>query len=408
MEITRGKILKPQKIGLYAPEGIGKTTFASKFPDPLFIDTEGGTSKYDVKRLPAPSSWTMLLEEVQFVVEHPDCCSTLVVDTIDWAQKLCIDHVVSTKQWSGLEDVGWGKGYVYVYEEFGKLLNRLDDVIDRGINVVLTAHAAMRKFEQPDEMGSYDRWEMKLLNSKNCNSSAMVKEWVDTLIFANYKTHTVTVDKEGKKKKAIGTGQRVMYTSHHSCWDAKNRDNLPDELPFDYSQIAHLIPDKSQLASTAAPQAITQPAPQPAPQPAVRAIYAREETPQQPAPTFTNPPAPDPEVPDKSNTDKAAAETKAPEPAVRDGGGNTLGDPAARAPVKVDERIPKALRDLMIENNVDEWDIQSAVAAKGYYTSDMNVWDYDPGFIDGVLVGAWAQVFTLIKEIRQKQEVPFN
>ncbi len=56
--------------------------------------------------------------------------------------------------------MGWGKGYTYLAEEFGRMLNLLNDVIDKGVNVVLTAHATMRKFEQPDEMGAYDRWNL--------------------------------------------------------------------------------------------------------------------------------------------------------------------------------------------------------------------------------------------------------
>lgn len=43
-QITRGLIVKPQKVVVYGPEGIGKTTFAADFPDPLFIDTEGSTN----------------------------------------------------------------------------------------------------------------------------------------------------------------------------------------------------------------------------------------------------------------------------------------------------------------------------------------------------------------------------
>ena len=66
-QITRGLIVKPQKVVVYGPEGIGKTTFAADFPDPLFIDTEGSTNVYDVARLPAPTSWTMLLDEVRAV-----------------------------------------------------------------------------------------------------------------------------------------------------------------------------------------------------------------------------------------------------------------------------------------------------------------------------------------------------
>ena len=50
------------------------------------------------------------------------------------------------------------------------------NLIDRGINVIITAHAAMRKFDQPDEMGSYDRWELKLINSKNSSIAGMVSD----------------------------------------------------------------------------------------------------------------------------------------------------------------------------------------------------------------------------------------
>ena len=49
-------------------------------------------------------------------------------------------------------------------EEFARLLGAFDTVLASGIHVVITAHAKMRKFEQPDEMGAYDRWEMKLSN----------------------------------------------------------------------------------------------------------------------------------------------------------------------------------------------------------------------------------------------------
>jgi hypothetical protein len=74
----------------------------------------------------------------------------------------------------------------------------------------------------------------------------------------------------------------------------------------------------------------------------------------------------------------------------------------------LDERIPKALRDLMENNNVCDWDIQNVVAARGYFPFDMNIWDYPSDFVDGVLVGAWPQVFAMVKEMKEKQEIPFD
>ena len=239
MEITSGIIPCAKKVVIYGPEGIGKTTFASKFPDPVFIDTEGSTKNLDVRRLPAPSSWTMLKEEVRYIAQNPNLCRTLVIDTADWAEKLAIQSVLDSHGKSGIEDFGYGNGYRYVYEKFGELLNLLNDVIEQGVNVVVTAHAILKKFEQPDELGAYDRYSMKLIDSPKTSISAYVKEWADIVLFANYKTIVIT-DSKTKKTKAQG-GTRMMYTTHHSCWDAKNRYGLPDELPFDYKEIASVF-----------------------------------------------------------------------------------------------------------------------------------------------------------------------
>ena len=162
MQITRGRKARAQKVVIYGPEGIGKSSFASQFPDPVFIDTEGSTDNMDVARMDKPTSWTMLKNEISFIKANPGACKTLVIDTIDWAEQLAVDYVCSQHQKNGIEDFGWGKGYTYVQEEIGRLLNSLSELVDNGINVVLTAHAQIKKFEPPDEMGSYDRYDLKL------------------------------------------------------------------------------------------------------------------------------------------------------------------------------------------------------------------------------------------------------
>lgn len=358
-EITSGKQDGAQKVVVYGPEGIGKSTFAAQFPDPLFIDTEGSTKRMDVRRYPKPTSWEMLFGEIADALKNKSC-KTLIIDTIDWAEQLCIRAVCAKAGKNGIEDFGYGNGYVYEKEEFGKLLNLLSEVADAGINVVLTAHAQMRKFSQPDEVGEYDRWELKLGKKTGSQISPLVKEWADMVLFCNYKTFAVAVDKDAKKFKAQG-GQRVMYTAHHPCWDAKNRDSLPPELPFDYAEIAYLFgtakPAQSAAVHTEAPK-------QPNAQPAPKTEQNTVEQPQQ---------------------------------------AETMDAPSKQ--ISIPDGLPKALADLMQANGVDESDIRLVVSQRGYFPYDTPIKNYPPDFVQGVLIGAWAQMLPLIRE---NQQTPFE
>ena len=346
-EMTTGKIATAQKVVIYGPEGVGKSTLAARFPQPLFIDTEGGTNKMNVARYPKPTSWEMLKNEVR---EAPNTgCRTIIIDTIDWAEKLCIASICDASQKKGIEDFGYGKGYVYEREEFGRFLDLLQGIVDGGVNVVLTAHAQIRKFEQPDELGAYDRWELKLGQKTGSQISPLVKEWADMVLFCNYKTHTVVTDKEGKKRKAQG-GERVMYTSHNPCWDAKNRDGLPEILPLAYEPIAHIFGDV--------------PAPVQTPPPAAKGQQKEPET----------LPAPAPPVPDMLTPEETADE-----PYIPDG-------------------IPKELADLMRQDNISDYEIQFVVSQEGYCPPDMPISAYPPDFIKGWIVAQWDMVRQKIKE----------
>ena len=246
-QITDGVQLTPIKVVLYGPEGIGKSTFASQFPNPLFIDTEESTKMMNVRRFKRPGTWEELLQMVDYVKQNPTVCSTLIIDTADWAERLCETSVCRKGAKRSIEDFGYGKGYTIVAEEFGHLLDMLTALTSVKVNVVLTAHSLIRKFERPDESGAYDRYELKLGNKAGSKCSALVKEWCDLLLFANYKE--IVSDVNGKKK-AQG-GRRVMYTSHHPCWDAKNRLALKDELAFDYKEIAGFVFDYHKPAPNA-------------------------------------------------------------------------------------------------------------------------------------------------------------
>ncbi len=352
MNISSGVISSAQKIVIYGPEGIGKSTMASNFPDPLFSDTEGSTKRLDVKRFDRPTTSEMLIQQIEYVKSHPEICKSYVIDTADWMEKLCSKAVCAKYKKSGIEEFGYGKGYTYLAEEFGRILNHLEDIVNLGINVIVTAHAAMRKFEQPDEAGAYDRWELKL----DKRTGPMLKEWADAVLFVNYKT---IVEKNSDNKYKATGGKRVMFTEHHPCWDAKNRYDLPPETDFDYSVIAPFILNSSEHQTKV---------------------------------TVTN-----------VNTQHVnpIAELD-----------NILDNEQLAKPEIIEENkynipndIPKELADLMSANNVTDEDIRLVVSQQGYFPFDTKISDYGADFINGWVIACWKDV---LEAVNANNDLPFN
>lgn len=346
-ELTCGVQKKATRTVLYGPEGIGKSTLAAEFPNPVFVDVEGGTDQLPVARMPHPTSWAMLMDEVRAVRDGQVPCSTLVIDTADAAERLCTDAVCSKHDWSSIEDAGYGKGYTYLQDEFARLLDMLGEVVDGGRNVVVIAHATMRKFERPDESGAYDRFELKL--SKKV--APMVKEWSDMLLFADYSI-LVTVNKSGKAK-ASG-GRRVLRTTHTPIWDAKNRFGLADELPLEWGSLSGVVPDM-----------------------------------QAPTETHTAP-----EEPAKAKAAPTA---------------HKAADKPAEAPVaSVRVNVPAHLRplyDLMGADGITEAEVRHAVAKRGDFPEECAIEDYKPDYIS-FLVSQWTGVARKI--LFDRIDVPFS
>ena len=336
LNITSGRIARPQKLVFYGSEGIGKTSLAAQCPDPLFIDTEGGTAHLDVRRTQKPQDWDELITLVREIAATPDVCRTLVIDTADWAESMCIEYICRKYNQPGIESFGYGKGYSYLAEEFSRLLLACNEVILSGKNVVITAHAKMRKQELPDEQGAFDRWELKL--SKQ--TAPLLKEWPDALLFLNFKTYVVAT--EGNTHKAQG-GKRVIYTSHHPCWDAKNRHNLPEEMDLCFASIA---------------------------------------------PVFEPVPASQIAVPKKNAVVETAASV-------------SKGEPLQA----VTPETLKTLKEWMEQAQISPEMIQTLVAQKGHFPAEKPIEEYPEKFVRGWLMHNWDQVVTTIQN--NPEYVPF-
>lgn len=378
-EINTGVVKTPLKVIIYGTEGVGKTTLASKFPKPLFIDAENGSGALNVARYPYPTSWQMLMSEVQEFLNNPQGYKTLVIDSIDWAEAKAIEMICAGMKVNGIEDIGWSKGYTYLNEEMGRLLNLLTEVINRGVNVVLIAHMVIRTITKPEETGSYDRYELKLKQAKNGNNCQLVKEWADLILFCNYREFLVA-DKTTGKKKATGGKERIMYTEHAATWDAKNRFGLPEVLPLDFEPIAHLFSDNYET------KVVEQVKEQPAVNTTVNTIITAQQVKpvEQPISEMNN---------WTTNEDEHLSINSTWKPT-----------PYTAEEEAIMAELPKALTDLMKSKQVHPSEIQRAVSIKGYFTKDTPIKNYDPEFIQGCLIGAWPAVMELIQTDR---DLPF-
>lgn len=217
---------------IYGPEGIGKTTLAAALDRPLFFDAEKGAHGMKVARLDEELTYTNMMKVMQELIGDSNGYNTFVIDTADAVETKFLADFCRDNKWNSIEDPGYGKGYSMFAELYCKFLEKCRALAESGMNVVIVAHADVKKFEMPDERGSYDRWQLKL--SKQ--DAAKTKECADFIVFVNYRTNIVAADKKAGETKSHATGgRRWCYTSHTPAFDAKCRVflDLPEECSLD-------------------------------------------------------------------------------------------------------------------------------------------------------------------------------
>lgn len=348
------------KTVIYGQEGVGKTSLAANFPGAVFIDCEGSTSKMNVRRLPKPTSWEMLKQEMEYILQsHKEKgYKTVNIDTFDWAERLALQELCDVHNVKGIEGFGYGAGWQYEAEKIGRFLDSTERLIQAGININLLCHAITRKTSLPEIDSEFDHWELKLGNKTTNKIAPLLKEWSDMTLFLAFQTNVIATDDKGKKHKATSCN-RVMYTTKTAWWDAKNRFGLSEKLPLDYSAIAHIFESPAQqVVNKAKSEGI------PVSLEGAQQVYPPSES------------------------------------------SNDLPWEREEAPIEIQTQhildgIAPELAQLMAANNVTPQEIQAVVGQRGYFPADMPVQNYPQDFVQGCLVGAWSQVLGMITSNRK-------
>ncbi len=228
---------RPRKLVIYGTEGIGKTRFAANCPfgPVVFLPTEDGYQdlRPAVKKITFPGKRLLesegeLHEAIAMLLSADHGFGCVVLDSAEATLKL-IQQAVALKAEKDFADIGFGKGHVAAGQKFYQLLQGFDAIVAKGIFVIVIAHAEVERFNNPTG-DPYDRFTPRL----DKHTSPVLREWADEVFFCNYKVYTKTTEGGfGKKEtKAVGAGERVLYTTEAPTHDAKNRLNMPAEIPF--------------------------------------------------------------------------------------------------------------------------------------------------------------------------------
>ena len=230
--IQTGRENKPPRIMVYGQEGVGKSTLGASAPDPIFIQTEDGLGEIDTCKFPLAGSLSDVLAELTALRDEEHNFRTVVVDSLDWLERLIFDEVCKEFGVRSIEkaDGGFGKGYVDALVHWRKVLALLDDLRNkRGMMIILLAHAKVERFEDPENT-AYDRYAPRL----HKHAASLISEWVDAVLFA---TKRLRISKDGDSRSIaspIGAdgGTRVLRTNGSPACLAKNRFGLPNEIPL--------------------------------------------------------------------------------------------------------------------------------------------------------------------------------
>jgi hypothetical protein len=234
--------LTPPRMLIHGVAGVGKSTFAANADDPVVVATEDGLGMLKVASFPVAKSFDEVMEALAALYSDPHEFRTVVVDSVDWLEPLIWKKACDDNRWGSIEEPGYGKGYLAALDLWRQYLDGLNALRDeRGMTVIQIAHTDIKRFDSP-EHEPYDRYVIKL----HARAAALLQEHSDIVLFANYRISTVKADVGFNKKvnRALGSGERVLYTAERPAFLAKNRYGLPDVLPLDWAAFAAAMPPR--------------------------------------------------------------------------------------------------------------------------------------------------------------------
>lgn len=235
---------------VYGPSKIGKSTWCSQAEGALFLATEAGLNNLEVFQAPI-GTWDDLLVAGKEIAEGQHPYKTIIIDTIDNAYRMCAEHVCQKFKIEHESDLGYGKGYALINNEFYRVLNKLS-LLPYGL--FLVSHSQEKELET--RTGKLTR----IVPTLPEKARKIVLGMVDVILFCDLDVTT------GQDAKPVS--RRVVRTKPNVHYEAGDRTGrLPEVIDLDFKKFIEAcaetpapspsaaIPGPQTQASTKAPAA---------------------------------------------------------------------------------------------------------------------------------------------------------
>lgn len=230
----------PRKTLIYGHGGIGKSTFASRFPRPVFWVTDPGLGTLRCNKLPKATTLEEFAKWQSVLESNLNDFDTLVLDSLGTLEQLIWNHVCKNYETKTgkietvkhIGDPAYGAGYQQALRYWNPIFNFLDKMNEKHKKeIILIAHARADTSVNTETMDS-----LKMMPAVHKYVQTRLDQWCDEIFYA-YMTTFTRMETHGDKVKVKGTksdGERMMGCVGCGAWMAKNRFDLPLEIEFSY------------------------------------------------------------------------------------------------------------------------------------------------------------------------------